>query len=99
MYVKEGIAYPDNNAELLEVLDVKPLDGYTLFILFSDGEAKTFDFSPLLDRPAFQPLKDEAVFRSVYVEDGIVMWCDGEIDIAPETLYEQGTAVSETAIA
>lgn len=94
MYVKDGIAYPDNNAELLEVLDVKPLDGYTLFLLFNDGEAKTFDFSPLLDRPAFQSLKDEAVFRSVYVEDGIVMWCDGEIDIAPETLYEQGKTVS-----
>ena len=99
MYVKDGIAYPDNNAELLEVLDVKPMDNYTLFVFFSSGETKTFDFSPLLDRPAFQPLKDEAVFRAVYVEDGIVMWCDGAIDIAPETLYEDGIAVTKSAIA
>ena len=64
---------------------------------FNNGEAKTFDFSPLLDKPAFKPLCNDDVFRSVYIDYGVTVWNDGDIDIAPEYLYENGVT-SETAI-
>ena len=55
------------------------------------------DFTPLLKTPAFAPLADEEVFRSVYIDRGVTVWNDGEIDIAPEFLYEHGVDVTETA--
>ena len=46
----------------------------------------------LLQAPAFAPLAEPDVFKSVYIDYGVPVWKDGEIDIAPETLYEQGEA-------
>ena len=37
-------------------------------------------------------LAEPDVFKSVYIDYGVPVWKDGEIDIAPETLYEQGEA-------
>ena len=59
----------------------------------STGEAKVFDFKPLLKMPAFAPLADMDVFRGVYIDYGTAVWCDGDIDIAPGTLYEEGILV------
>jgi hypothetical protein len=52
----------------------------------------------LLSYPAFQPLRDENVFRAVQVDHGVVTWMDGEIDIAPETMYADSFAYDEMAI-
>lgn len=46
----------------------------------------------MLETPAFAPLADDSVFKSVYIDYGIPVWNDGDIDIAPETLYSEGTA-------
>jgi hypothetical protein len=32
-------------------------------------------------------LADEKIFMAAKVDQGVVTWCDGEIDIAPETMY------------
>jgi len=40
-------------------------------------------------------LKDEQLFRQVYIDYGVPVWNDGEIDIAPEALYEQGLPVED----
>ena len=60
---------------------------YKLWLRFNTGEAKIFDFTPLLSAAAFAPLKDEKLFREVYIDYGMPVWNDGNIDIAPETLY------------
>ena len=91
MYIKDGIAYAGNTKPLLNVLSARPLDGHKLRIKFSDGVLSVVDMTPLLDSPAFAPLKDKAVFDQVYVEYGVPMWCEGELDIAPEWLRENGT--------
>ncbi len=92
MYIQDGIAYAGERPKPLKVSGVRPMEDYTLWVRFSTGEAKTFDFTPLLDKPAFSPLKDKALFRSVYIDYGVPAWDDGEIDIAPEYLYENGVA-------
>lgn len=90
MYIIEGIAYPDKKTDLLKITEVKVLPGYTLWLKFSTGEEKVFDFSSLLDAPAFLPLKDKSLFDSVRLERGFPIWNDGDIDISPEYLYKNG---------
>lgn len=88
MYIKNGIAYAGEQKPLLKVSGVRPLDDYKLWLRFSNGEAKIFDFKPELDCPAFSPLKDKELFKSVYIDYGVTVWNNGDIDIAPEYLYE-----------
>ncbi len=96
MYVKDGIAYAGEAPKLISISGVRPLNNYKIWVRFSNGEAKIFDFSPLLEYPAFQPLQDKAVFQSVYIDYGTTVWNDGAIDIAPEYLYENGILVEPT---
>lgn len=91
MYIIDGVAYAGEPAPVLRVCGVRPLENFRLWARFSTGEAKVFDFKPLLDSPGFAPLSDPEVFKSVYIDYGVPVWKDGEIDIAPETLYENGS--------
>ena len=68
---------------------------HQLWIRFTTGEIKIFDFKPLLNQTAFAPLDDEDVFQQVYIDYGVTVWLDGNIDIAPETLYARGQSVEE----
>jgi len=68
MHIKNGIAYAENREPILEVVSVRALDNYVLWLRFNNGKTKEFDFKPLLDKPAFVPLKDKAVFNDVYVD-------------------------------
>jgi hypothetical protein len=79
----------------IAVKSVRPLNEYKLWVRFNKNEVKIFDFSPLLDFPCYAPLRDKAVFDSVYVDFGCTVWNDGEIDIAPERLYSDGITVNE----
>lgn len=93
MYIKNGIAYAGESNPAIKISGVRPLDGYKLWIRFNTGEEKIIDFSAELSAPAFQPLKDIDLFKSVYIDYGVTVWNNGEIDIAPEYLYKKGTPV------
>ena len=97
MYIRNGIAYAGNEPTMLKVNGVRPLDNHKLWLRFNTGEARIFDMTPLLSQPAFAPLADMNVFRGVYIDYGIPVWNDGDIDIAPETLYEKGIPIGEAA--
>ena len=94
MYVMDGIAYAGEKAPEIKVSGVRPLEGHKLWLRFSSGEVRIFDCTSLLGSPAFAPLSDEAVFRGVYIDYGVVTWQDGEIDIAPAYLYEHAQPVN-----
>ena len=90
MYIIEGVAYPDKRMDLLKVTEIKVLPEYVLWLKFSTGEEKIFDFSSLLNKPAFLPLKEKSLFDSVRLDRGFPVWNDGDIDISPEYLYVNG---------
>ena len=97
MYIVDGIAYAGEPKQPVKVCSVRPMGDYVLWVRFNTGEAKTFDFKPLLSSPAFAPLADKAVFGAVYIDYGVPVWKGGDIDIAPEYLYENGVACEATA--
>lgn len=82
-----GIVYGDTGSQPIEVLEAKALSDMMLLVTFNTGEQKLYDATILLSMPAFQKLKDEQVFAALKVENGVVTWDNGEIDIAPESLY------------
>ncbi len=88
MYIVDGIAYAGEKEKPLKVSGVRPLADYKLWVRFSNGEARIADLKPLLNTPAFAPLTDVGKFREVYIDYGIPVWMDGDIDIGPEYLYE-----------
>ena len=88
MYIVDGIAYAGEKTRPIEVCGVRPMEDYKLWVRFSSGEARIADFKPLLKTPAFAPLADVEKFREVYIDYGIPMWMDGDIDIGPEYLYK-----------
>lgn len=95
MYEIDGILYAGKPAEMIKVTGVKTLQNYQLLLTFSTGERKLYDVSPLLGLPVFQPLKDNKVFDDVQLDFDTVTWCNGDVDIAPETLYQDSVAIQE----
>ena len=95
MYIQDGIAYAGEQTKPVKVSGVRPLADHVLWVRFSTGEIKLFDFKPLLNEPAFQPLKEPNVWNGVYIDYGVTVWLDGDIDIAPEYLYANGVPIAE----
>lgn len=88
MYVVNGIAYAGTKQDDIKISNVSVLDDMIMILTFSSGEKRLYDASQLLKYPAFQLLKDNRVFASPVIDHGVVTWDDGNIDIAPETMYE-----------
>ena len=67
---------------------VKALDNYKLQITFSTGEIRIYDAGGDIKHGVFQSLKDKKFFAGARIARGTVIWSD-DLDIAPETLYEE----------
>jgi hypothetical protein len=79
---------------LHEIVRVRALQNYRLKIEFRDGVSGTIDLSGELDGEMFEPLRDEAFFRQVRVDEfGAIAWPNGA-DLAPDALYDEITAQS-----
>lgn len=90
MYIVDGIAYAGEPEPIIKVSGVRPMENHKLWVRFNTGETKIFDFKPLLDMPAFAPLKSTELFNRVYIDYGVPVWNDEDIDIAPEKIYRDG---------
>ena len=74
----------------LQIAEVLP--EYVLRLTFEDGTQVDVDFRSFPAREGvFVKLDDPGYFESVDVVDGVLTWGDGELDIAPETLYARAT--------
>ena len=78
----------------IKVIEAKALPDHMLWLRFNTGEEKLFDFKPLLTYPAFAPLVDPEVFNNVSLDQGVTIWNNGDIDIAPSYLYNSSTGDS-----
>lgn len=72
---------------LLDVVKVEANPDYSLLLEFENGEKRIFDMRPYLEKRPFTSLKGPALFAQAKVDYGTVVW-PGNIDIAPETLYD-----------
>ena len=72
---------------LLDVMTVKVHPGYRLELEFENGEHRMFDMSPYMEKKPFIRLKNSPFFNCAHIDYCTVVW-PGDIDIAPETLYD-----------
>ncbi len=78
---------------LLDVIRVEPRKDYTLLLEFENHEIRLFDMMPYLEKKPYAILKNSPVFMCATLDYGTVVW-PGNIDIAPETLYDYSEQVS-----
>ncbi len=80
--------------QLLDVVNVRARPGYLLELEFENGECRLFDMSSLIDKKPFDRLKTASSFFGAHVDYGTVVW-PGNIDIAPETLYDRSVPLAD----
>ncbi len=71
-----------------DVVEVKAESGHRLFVRFADGTSGRvqLDLSELSG--VLAPLRDPSFFERAFVDQGAVAW-PGDIDLAPDAMYEQ----------
>jgi Protein of unknown function (DUF2442) len=72
---------------MIEVNSVEVTANFGLLLTFNNGEERCFDMRPYLHYPVFLRLENPGFFSMARIDYGTVTW-PGDIDIAPETLYE-----------
>jgi hypothetical protein len=78
---------------LKDVVNVKPLKNFHLYLEFEDGAKGNIDIRKLVKfNGIFKPLKDETFFAKVAVnpEWGTIFWPNGA-DLDPDVLYSMVT--------
>ena len=61
-----------------KVVDVKPLDGFRIWIRFNDGAEGEINLTEYAEKPWFQPWQDRRVFENVWIplHGGDIRWGD-----------------------
>ncbi|MEE3481422.1 MAG: DUF2442 domain-containing protein [Lachnospiraceae bacterium] len=88
MYIKNDVCYAGEPESDIEVLNAKLIGDGMMLVEFSTGEKRLFDAREQTGS-AFQPLYDDRVLGDFRIIHGFIAWNDGDIDIAPETLYAE----------
>jgi hypothetical protein len=90
------VQMPKSEIEMVEVLRVKALGEYRLWLRFTDGSEGTRDFSEMIARggPMVEPLKDTVYFARVFVELGALIWPNG-FALDPIALHDRMLAAGE----
>lgn len=79
---------------LVDVISLRVLPDYQLDLEFQNGERRRFDMRPLLQMKPWDRIATPSMFSHARVDYGTVVW-PGEIDVAPETLYDDSVPISE----
>jgi hypothetical protein len=77
------------------IVNARPLPGYRLRLRFEDGVEGEVDLCELVGKGVFASWTDPAEFAKVSIdpESHTVAW-PGDIDLCPESLYEDVAAVA-----
>ena len=75
------------------VIEAVYIEEYTINLKFKNGKTGIVNLVDYISSgEIFRPLKSIENFKKFSVDYGTLTWINGEIDIAPETLYEKATA-------
>lgn len=78
-----------------DIIEVKALEQYQIYLKFSNGEEKIYDMKETIEKiKYFSKLKNIEYFKNVKPRGDTVEWEDGE-DIAPENLYYNSIPVEK----
>ena len=70
-----------------------PKSDFQLELEFANGERRLFDMKPLLKMKPWNRITSICLFEQIRINYGTVTWAGGEIDIAPETLYDEAVPI------
>jgi hypothetical protein len=82
-----------NTAMIHDVVSAEYRGDYRIELCFDDGRRGVVDFAKYLDQGGvFERLRDMHYFRQFRINEelGVLTW-EGNIDVAPETLYADAT--------
>jgi|WetSurMetagenome_2_1015567.scaffolds.fasta_scaffold1361060_1 hypothetical protein len=73
-----------------QIVGVSPESNYHLRITFDDGDTAVIDVEPLLERDAFQALRNKSLFSEVEIDHKFsgVVWPNG-VDICIDWIEEE----------
>jgi len=71
-----------------DVAAVQPKEHLMLHVKFIDGLEGTVQFKSSHLTGVFEALKDEAYFKQVFIDHGVVTW-PGELDLAPDAMHTE----------
>jgi hypothetical protein len=78
---------------LLDVIEFSLKPDYQIDLVFANGEKKRFDMKPFLQLKPWNKLLENNRYQHVSIDYGTLVW-SGNIDIAPETLYDHSQLIS-----
>ena len=88
MILRDGKCYAENLEPVSEITGFETLAPHRMKVMFNDGETRVFDGRVLLQGEAFAPLADADDFSRCKLDYETLTWLDGELDVAPEFVYE-----------
>lgn len=95
MYELNGIVYAGNPTPMKKVIYAEYRGKQIIRIALNTGEIVDVDFSHGFEGSAFNPLKEESILRNFEIQHGVLTWCDGNVDVAPEYLLEVGKIIEQ----
>lgn len=87
MFISNGMVCGGEPPAQIKIVNAKPLENRMMILTFNSGEERLFD-STVLTGPVYEPLEITEIFNSVAIEHEVVTWKNGDIDCAPEFMYE-----------
>ena len=84
-----------NNYETPDIIGVRALDNYLIYLMYETKEEKIYNMKKLIDTNKFyKKLLNKQYFKSITIRGDSIEWKDGE-DIAPENLYYKSIDLKE----
>lgn len=78
-----------------DIIEVKALEQYQIYLKFSNGEEKIYDMKETIEKiEYFNKLKNRKYFENVKPRGDTVEWENGE-DVAPESLYNESIPIEK----
>jgi len=83
------------NYETPDIIGVKALDNYLIYLKYETDEERIYNMEKLINKNKFYAkLKDKEYFKNVKARGDSIEWQNGE-DIAPENLYYDSIDINE----